>query len=152
MPTVHCFWCIQTKHSAITSGVIFLIRSAMTDPNGICYNTGTMAYTRTKKIRHLCRLLGMAVLCALIVVSFQPKIANAQIGSCSVSFSPQTVNTGSDTQFSFSLYTNDGSQINWMQVTRPSGDYVSLESASASNWQADVGNDAITFTGGNVQS
>ncbi|HXH27156.1 MAG TPA: redoxin domain-containing protein [Candidatus Acidoferrum sp.] len=95
---------------------------------------------------------GILACCVLVVASSWPMLANAQIGSCSISLSPQTVDTGSDTSFTFSLYTTDGSPIEWMQVTRPAGGYVSLESASASGWQTDVGSDSATFSGGNVQS
>ena len=104
------------------------------------------------KARRIGNRVTVAVFCVLAILSYAPTPANAQISSCSVSLSPQTVGSGSDTTFTFSLYTNDGSPINWMQVTRPAGGYVSLESASASGWQADVGGDTITYTGGTVPS
>jgi peroxiredoxin len=111
-----------------------------------------MTRKRPVFMRRLCNLTSIVLCCGLIVALLEPAIAQAQIGSCSVSLSPQTVNSGSDTFFSFSLYTTDGSAINWMQVTSPGSSYVTIESASASNWQTNIAGDTATFTGGNVPS
>jgi len=76
---------------------------------------------------------------------------HAQLDSCTTGVSPNSAARGSDTSFGFGIFNSNDNPIAWLQVTRPSGSYVTLESASASGWQGDITSpDTATFTLGNL--
>jgi hypothetical protein len=76
--------------------------------------------------------------------------ARAQLDACNVGLSPHSVAPSSDTGFSFGFYNPSSDPIAWIQITRPAGDYVALESASAWSWDATVDTDTVTFSNGSL--
>jgi hypothetical protein len=94
------------------------------------------------------RLILAFILLSLFLPSSQP--ARAQLSTCSVSASPDSVAPGSDSSFNFGLYNSDSDPIQWVQITRPAGGYVTLEDSSAYQWQADTQTDTATFTNGSL--
>ncbi|HSX01850.1 MAG TPA: Ig-like domain-containing protein [Candidatus Saccharimonadia bacterium] len=92
-----------------------------------------------------------AVLVLLVAMLPVAPAAHAQLASCTVNLSPTSVAPGADTDFSFGIYDSDANPINWIQITRPAGSYVTLESGGASGWQADMTADTVTFSNGNLQ-
>jgi hypothetical protein len=95
---------------------------------------------------------GRLVTSLTLLVSLLPvQIAQASLDSCTMDVSPHSVAPGSDTGFSFGLYNSNSNPVQWMRVTRPSGSYVTLESAGASGWQGDITSaDTATFSAGSL--
>jgi hypothetical protein len=100
------------------------------------------------KSRILRLVLGISLLAPLVPAG----LAHAQLDSCAVSVSPNTTPPSTDTNFNFGLYNPSAQPIAWVQVTAPDGGHLSLESASAGNWQGDIAGDSAVFTQGELDN
>jgi hypothetical protein len=74
----------------------------------------------------------------------------AALDSCSIGVAPTSVAPNTTTDFSFGIYNGNSNPIAWLEVTRPAGNYVTLQNGSASGWDATVGSDTVTFGNGSL--
>jgi peroxiredoxin len=94
----------------------------------------------------------LVLVCGLLATLAPARPALAQLNSCSTNITPHTVSPGSDDSFNFGLYNNNSTPdpIVWIRLTRPAGAPVTIESGSASGWQADATANSVTFTQGSL--
>jgi hypothetical protein len=94
-----------------------------------------------------------AIVLAVIVcfLSFQHHVS-AYISSCAVTISPQSVAPGSDNYYVVGVNNTSDSAIDWIQVISPTGQYFTVESASAYQWQAATSDNDATFTQGSISA
>ena len=95
----------------------------------------------------------ICLLSLLIMVGcnfYLPEVAHAQLGSCSVSLSPQSMAPDSDNYFTFSLYDSDPNTIQWVQITAPTGGYLNVESAAGGGWTGNIASNVATLSGGSL--
>jgi hypothetical protein len=78
--------------------------------------------------------------------------ASADLSSCSATISPQTVGPGSDNYFVFGVNDTSPTDILWVQITSPTGQYYNVESASAYQWQSVNDDTSATYTQGDIGS
>lgn len=100
-------------------------------------------------LRLICVAVVLMMITALLGLQHH---ASADLSSCSVNISPQSVSPGSDNYFVFGLNDTDANSINWIHIISPGGQYFTVESASAYQWQGATTADDATFTEGSMNS
>jgi hypothetical protein len=98
------------------------------------------------------KCIRLGVIAALLATIMPSGFVRAQLDACSASVSPQSSLAQTQTTFTIGLFNSGSQPITWIQVTRPfTDDYVTLQSASANGWQADVVDaNTVVFSGGSL--
>src|SRR5665213_2504578 len=98
------------------------------------------------------KILLIVAPCLVLVtlIGYAPSTASASLTACSVSLNPQYVAPGSDTDFTFALTNSSSNAVAWVKIVAPTGNYVTLEAAAASGWDAINTSGLAIFTNGTV--
>ena len=96
------------------------------------------------------RTMALVVASVLLWALIPTTLVHATLESCSVTVSPQTVQSGTDNSLNFDVTDTGSSPILWLKFIAPNGGYFIPESASATGWNASVTATDITMTGGNL--
>ncbi|MBI2020484.1 carboxypeptidase regulatory-like domain-containing protein [Candidatus Daviesbacteria bacterium] len=80
-----------------------------------------------------------------------PPLAVGAVSSCTASVTPTSVNTNTDSSFTFTLNNTSSQTIVWMKVTRPSSNFT-LGGFSIGGWNVSSSDEARTFTGGSLSN
>jgi hypothetical protein len=91
-------------------------------------------------------IIALFVVLVLSAFCFQ-KTASADLTSCSINLSPQLASPGSDNYFTFGIFNSSDNPIQWVKITTPPGNYLTIESAAANGWNSDTSDGAV-FSGG----
>jgi hypothetical protein len=96
------------------------------------------------------RGIRLAMIVSLFVSAVPLHSVRAQINSCGLDISPHIVSPASDTSFVFNITNFNDNPIQWLRVTSPLGQHITLESAAASSWQSDLQGNVATFSVGSL--
>jgi len=71
------------------------------------------------------------------------------ISACNVTVTPTAVNTDSPTTFTITIENTNSANYKWMQITRPSSDFI-ITGGESSGWGIEVNDSSIILTAGSL--
>ncbi len=92
----------------------------------------------------------LAVVGLMIAIIPAPKV-HAGLQSCSVSISPNTAESNTDTSFNFDVTNTSTDSIQWLRISTLSS-AVTIQAGAATGWSATAASDSATYEGGNLPS
>ncbi|MEK7096286.1 MAG: fibronectin type III domain-containing protein [Patescibacteria group bacterium] len=90
----------------------------------------------------------------LLVVAATPSITptvRAAIDSCSAESTPQTVGPNTETNFNVRIINSSANNIQWITITRPSGNFT-ISSSSLAGWDSSTTANNTVLTGGSLNA